>query len=78
MGSHFFLCGERLRAKIFGRVSFTFSPRPRSLGAFFMGVLFLVVVLWFSCCLVCVPRYLGLLQLLHVLLTSKRTSDRQG
>ena len=34
--------------------------------------------LWFVLVCLCVPRYLGLLQLLHILLTSKRSSDRQG
>ena len=46
---------------------------------FFVGVfcwLWLLFVVLFVC--LCDPRYLGFLQLLHLLLTSKRSSGQQG
>ena len=73
-GKSLFLWGERLRAEVSGA---SVSPsHPVPWVPLLRGLVVLFVVLVFvSCWCFQVPRFL---QLLHVLLTRKRISDRQG
>ena len=69
-------CGKGLSEEIFGCVSFTFSPR--CLGTFLCGWCFGCLLFMVFVFLLVFFMGLGVLQLLHFLLTSKRTSDRSG
>ena len=66
--------GEGLRVGIFNRVGFTFSPSCLGTAVCCFLLCWLLGLLSF----LSEPWYLGLLQLLHFLFTTKRSSDRQG